>query len=132
MPITALAIGAGAGLLKSELLDRPREQKQRTLAAETQRYSPWTGLKADPIHEADPLGSALTFGSQGAMLGAGIQNAQAQQGLMKAQTNWLNAGGSPQYTAAQTATSAPTYYGWGSYGPKQSPWAMGSMGDFRF
>lgn len=125
MPFTALAIGAGVGLLKSELVDQPKEQRQRKLAGATQRYSPWTGLQAQPVQEADPLGSALQFGATGAQMGSSIQNAQAQDKLMGAQTNWLNAGGSPQYTAAQTATSAPVSYGSGAYGPKQSPWNLG-------
>lgn len=125
MPITALAIGAGVGLLKSEAVDRPREQRQRKLAAETQRYSPWTGLQAQPVQEADPLGSALSFGATGAQMGAGMENAKAQKGLMEAQSRWLNSGGSPAYTAAQTSTLQPNY-GWGSYGPGGNPWTLGN------
>ncbi len=75
MPIIALAIGAGAGILKSEVVDKPKEERQRKLAAATQRLNPWTGLKANPIQEADPFGSALKYGATGASMGSQIQGA---------------------------------------------------------
>src|SRR4051812_793732 len=61
---------AGAGLAKSELIDRPRAARDRQMQAEIARYSPWSGMKADPsmIHEADPLGSAMQGGMAGIML----------------------------------------------------------------
>lgn len=74
-PMTlGLLIGAGTGVVKSELIDRPKEKRDRKLAAETQRLSPWTGLQAQAIKEADPLASALQFGGAGAQMGMGIQN----------------------------------------------------------
>lgn len=129
MSFVAVAIGAGAGLLKSEAIDAPKADRQRKLAAETQRYSPWTGLKANPVQEADPVGSALQFGATGAQLSSGMQNADAQKGLMEAQTNWLNKGGKPQYAAALSPPVAP-----GGVSPytaaNKSPWSLG--GDFKF
>lgn len=119
MPFTALAIGAGVGLLKSELVDRPKEQRQRALAAATQRYSPWTGLKANPIQEADPVGSALTYGSTGAQMGANMQDSAAKNNLMSAQSQWLKNNPSSYATAAPVA-AAPM--GSGSY--NYSPGAM--------
>ena len=126
MSFVSVAIGAGLGVLKSELVDRPRERRQRTLAAETQRYSPWTKLQAQPIQEADALGDVLSYGTTAAQMSQNTKNAQLQQDLlksqsdlMKAQGKWLQAGGSPQYTAAQTATSATPWSGWGQYGPRQ-------------
>lgn len=88
---------AGAGLVKSELVDAPKEARQRQLAATTQRLSPWTGLKANPIDEADPLGSTLQGGAQGMAIGQSMQNsaaagklADSQNALLKAQTAKLN------------------------------------------
>lgn len=81
LPLIAMA--ALAGLAKSELIDRPKEQRQRKLAAETQRLSPWTHLQADPIKEADPFGSALQFGAAGAQLGQNMDTADLQQEQMK-------------------------------------------------
>jgi hypothetical protein len=118
-PLTLLAIGLGAGLLKSEAIDRPAANRQRKLAAETQKYSPWTGLKAEEVKEPNAMGDMLTFGATGAQLGAGLQNAEASKGLMKAQQNWLSRGGSPMYTAATYA--GPT--------PRANPWRLG---DYNF
>lgn len=61
-----VAVGmAAAGVVKSEFIDRPKEKKQRELAAKTQELSPWTGLKAGNIQEADPFGSAVQGGLTG-------------------------------------------------------------------
>lgn len=107
MPWLGLAIGAGAGLLKNELVDQPKEERERKLAAATQRYSPWTGLKAGEIQHADPFGNMLSFGTAGGMLGQNLQNG----------SNWMNSAGSgPNYAAqaanmdiAPLATKMPVY-----------------------
>lgn len=102
MSWVAVAVGAGVGLTKAELIDQPKADRQRKLAASTQRYSPWTGLQAQPVQEADPMGSMLQYGATGASMGSNMK-------LQKAQTDWLNAGGSPTAPAAFS----------GSYGPAQ-------------
>jgi hypothetical protein len=94
MPL-GLAIGAGAGLLKSELVDAPKERRERTLAAATQKYSPWTGLQAQPIQQADPLGSAIQFGATGAALGSAINSANAANNYLNAKTAAGNFSGVP-------------------------------------
>lgn len=71
-PITLAAIMGGAGLLKSELIDRPREESQRKLAAETIRWSPWTGIAPGAIQSADPFGAALQGATTGAVLGQNL------------------------------------------------------------
>lgn len=100
-----LAIGAGAGLLKSQLIDAPREARQRKLAAATQRYSPWTGLQAQPIMPADPFGNALQFGATGAALDSNIKTSNAAQ-------NYLNSGGSPKidFNSGWGGMAAPGTY----------------------
>lgn len=85
--ITGMAV---AGLAKSELLDKPQAERQRKLAGATQSLSPWTGLKANPIKEADPFGSALQFGATGASMKQANQSADADAALAKR----LNTGGS--------------------------------------
>lgn len=90
MPWAALAIGAGIGLLKSQMVDAPKAERERALASATQRYSPWTHLQANPIHEADPFSSALQFGATGAMIGAGAKESELQEAMTKR----LNKGGS--------------------------------------
>lgn len=125
MPILAMAIGAGAGLLKSELVDRPKENRQRKLAAATQRYSPWTGLQAGQISEADPMGSAIAFGATGAQIGTGMEQHALNQKLgEKALAN----SSVPNYNAGPTQANAMAqqpYWMNDPYGNK-SPW--GAMG----
>lgn len=75
-PMT-IALLAGAGLAKSELVDRPREQEQRRQAAITARWSPWTGMSPNAIQNADPFGSAIQGGLTGAMLSQNQQKLDA-------------------------------------------------------
>lgn len=81
-PLTLGLLFGGGGLLKSELIDAPRAAKERQLAAATQAYSPWTGLKAQPVHEPDPAGSALQFGATGAALGQSSEMNDAMKGWL--------------------------------------------------
>lgn len=67
-PITLAAVMGGAGLLKSELIDKPREQEQRRQAAITARWSPWTGMAPGAIQTANPFGSALEGAITGSVL----------------------------------------------------------------
>ena len=135
-PLTALMIGSAVGLGKSYLIDQPKEKRQRELAAKTQELSPWTGLKASGIEEADPFGSALQFGTTGAMMSAANKKDIAESArqttmdnayldLVKAKTAQM---GVPQAGAAQAV--APHYsedivpYGYGKQQPAYySPWA---------
>lgn len=73
MPIPLLAIGAALGLTKHFAVDAPRERRQRKLAAETQRLSPWTGLSAGPIQEPDLLGSVISSGLTGQQIADGAK-----------------------------------------------------------
>ncbi len=70
MPLWGAAIAAAAGVAKSEFVDKPKADRQRTLQAAKEKWSPWTGQHAEPVQEADPFGSALGFGVQGAQIGA--------------------------------------------------------------
>lgn len=69
--------GMGAGLLKSELVDKPQANRERQLAATTAALSPWTGLTPTMPQEANPFGSMLQGGLAGAQLGQGLQNMKA-------------------------------------------------------
>lgn len=72
-----IGLMAGMGLAKSELVDRPREERQRRQAAITARWSPWTGMAPGAIQEADPFGSAMEAGLTGAMLSQNQQKLDA-------------------------------------------------------
>lgn len=105
-PLTLAAIMGGVGLLKGELLDRPREEKQREMAAVTARWSPWTGMAPQPIKEADPFGSALQSAAIGGMLG---QKMDLTGGSGKAKDIAEVAGSTPSSTGPYlTAEEYPT------------------------
>lgn len=123
MSWVAVAIGAGAGLVKSEAIDAPKAERQRTLAAATQRYSPWTGLKADPVQEADPMGSMLQYGATGASIGQGLKSADADTALKNAQTDWLKRN---PYNYG-TASSAAMGGAGGAASSPSSPWSLGNF-----
>lgn len=72
LPLWALmAIGGAA---KSKLIDEPKEQRERELAAKTALYSPWTGMKPEKVKEADPIGEAFGWGLTGHQLSVAEQN----------------------------------------------------------
>lgn len=62
------AIGAGVGAIKY-LGDAEKEKRDRKLAAETIRNSPWTGMQAGPVHEASLFNNLLQGGTAGANFG---------------------------------------------------------------
>ena len=82
-PVT-IGVMAGLGLAKSELIDRPREERQRQQAANTMRYSPWTGMAPNAVQEADPFGSAIQGGLTGAMLSQNQQKLNTEKTLADA------------------------------------------------
>lgn len=125
MPLWIGLGAAGAGLIKAEAIDGPKAERQRKLAAATQRYSPWTGLKANAVQEADPFGSALQYGATGASLGANIQSAQNQSDLMAKMGNYYDRGGMGS-AANMTADTASPSLGVGYKGQFQAP----SMSDY--
>lgn len=68
-----LLAGMGAGLLKSEMVDKPQANRERQLAATTAALSPWTGMTPTMPNEANPLGSMMQGGLAGAQLGQAMQ-----------------------------------------------------------
>jgi hypothetical protein len=106
-PWGALA-GALLGIAKGELIDRPKEGRQRKLASETQRFSPWTGLTAGGIQEADPFGSAMQGGTTALALGQGMQNADSSNALRDAQRRAIESGRSSPFAVNYVPG------GWGS------------------
>lgn len=66
--VPLLPISLVGGAVKHFAFDAPKERRQRRLAAETTRYSPWTGLKAQPVEEADFLQTMMNAGLIGGAL----------------------------------------------------------------
>jgi len=85
--------GMGLGILKSELVDRPKEMRQREIAATTAALSPWTGLKAQPVQEANWQEAAMSGAAAGmgqeqqeAAAAEALKDQQQRRKLMEAQT----------------------------------------------
>jgi uncharacterized protein YfiM (DUF2279 family) len=78
----AMAAGAALGLAKNALVDKPKEERQRALAAQTALYSPWTGMKPNEVQESDMFGNAMQGATSGAMLSQGQQQADMQQQML--------------------------------------------------
>lgn len=60
------AAGGLMGMMKYNLVDRPREDRQRNLAATTSYYSPWTGMKIGEVGGMPQEGSMIEAGLKGA------------------------------------------------------------------
>lgn len=111
-----MTIGLLAGLAKSILIDKPKEDSDRQLAAATQRLSPWTHLQANPIEKANPFGNMLQFGATGAMVGQNSKTAD----LMNERTTLEN-----QYLKNLNAASGGNQSGWQGMGGGQQPSMLG-------
>lgn len=109
-PITMGLLFAGLGVGKSELVDRPKEERQRKLAAEQTRWSPWTGIKPQEVQEADPIGSGMQFGMTGAAMGQGMQNQANQNGFNAAMLKKFG-GGSAWMPGMPTSDIGPVSNG---------------------
>ena len=107
-PLAMMGMMALAGAVKSKMVDEPKERRDRELAAETQRYSPWTGLKANPIREANMFDSAMKYGATGASMGQANQQAEYDKALLD---NLKGGGGSVRHTSV---AKAPTSNPWSS------------------
>ena len=58
----------GAGVLKNELVDRPRSQALARAEAAKTFYSPWTGMQGQTVMPPSSLDAAMKWGLTGAML----------------------------------------------------------------
>jgi hypothetical protein len=108
LPLMLAAAGAGLGLLKSEFVDKPNEEKDRILQSLTDRYSPWTGLRGKMVDHTNPLGEAAAMGSQGATQGSELAASSARDALNQAIAGKLGAktkGGADQMADQAVATA---------------------------
>lgn len=94
LPLLApLAIGAAAGVGKYFLSDKPRYNAEKKLAAETQRYSPWTGLQANTPRNPSMFENVLQGGMTGLQLGQGLQSLGGAASSMAAPSSQAMGGG---------------------------------------
>lgn len=99
-----LLIGAGLGAVKHFASDQPAAAAKRKLAAETTRYSPYTGMVGEMPQDPNLMGSLFQGGLTGAAFGQG-----------------LNSGGVPTEVANPAAA-----HGVGGIGPFANPELYGS------
>jgi hypothetical protein len=115
---TMLAIGAGVGLAKNQLIDAPEAARQRTLQAATARYSPWTGLKAQPVANPNPFAAAIQGGVTGAAMGKYMAASPSEDAADSGQILAANSGVAPSM-GANAGTGTQMYdpnNPWASYG----------------
>ena len=68
-PLAMMALGAGAGYLKNQLVDKPNEERERQLQAEIARWSPWTGISPTPVRRSNVGADMMQGGFTGLMMG---------------------------------------------------------------
>lgn len=101
MPIAA-AVGGGLGLIQNHQ-KQAEYNRQKELASQTERYSPWTGVHGTmPTSAPNAMSSLMQGAMQGASFGQGM-------------------GGAPAAPAAGAASPSP-YGGMMAGGMEQSPW----------
>lgn len=122
-PLTLGLIMAGVGALKTEAVDRPAANRQRTLAATQERTAPWTGLHGKAPVEPNAFGQAMQYGMAGAA--AGRQGGTSETVSPGDGEELVN--GSPAQMGSgyngPTGPLSPEYGGYGSY--PQGPLAPG-------
>ena len=126
----ALAAGAGLGIGKYYLFDKPANDRQRALSAATQKYSPWTGLSAEAPDQINPMSAGMQGAATGAALG---QNMAAQQGNANLQSSQIAANQAYAKTMATrgmgTQTADPSQFAMspGMMDQTQNPWSSYRM-----
>lgn len=120
MPILiGLGVGGLAGAAQYALVDQPKYQKQMALAAATQRYSPWTGLKASIPNQPNPLSDITQMGASGAGMAQSIGNAGLTKDNLAAQTDYFTKmaklAQSQGYNPWQAAQGMPSQGGAGGF-----------------
>lgn len=72
-PLVLAGIGAASGIAKN-VIQAGQEGKDRQLAADTQRYSPWTGMQAQMPKRGNVMGDVLGGATSAASFGQQFQN----------------------------------------------------------
>lgn len=82
--LAALGVGAALGGAKHLLVDQPKYEAKKKLAAETQRYSPWTGLRAEMPDQPSLFENAVGGAGYGLAAQAPVNDAISKYGLVDA------------------------------------------------
>lgn len=110
-----IGVAVGGGTTAANMFGQAqREKAQKKIAAETARWSPWTGMKPEEIQYANPAGA----------LGSGVATAfGVHQGLANAKGAAPGVSSSPSMAAPETPLS-PGF----SFGQQQNAALGGKFG----
>lgn len=116
-----LGIGAGVGLLKNELIDKPRADVNNQLQAKIAMYSPWTHMTPGKIQSPNPFDAALQYGATGALMGRGLKapNTSVANAGLDTGLSGVAAQAAPTAAGLTMPTLGDSYLG------RQNPWSMG-------
>jgi len=78
-PVTGGLIGAGFGILKHSMVDRPMFKEQAKVEAMKTAYAPILGTMGDVSKKPSGIQSALDFGVKGAVLGKALGGEAAKK-----------------------------------------------------
>lgn len=105
---------AGGMIAKQQLIDKPKEERQRKLQAITAQYSPWTGMTPQAVQESSPFEAGLQGASMGLAQQQNMDMQEAQMGNLKAQANYYDRSSAAQPSTDMSGMASNTY------GPKRS------------
>lgn len=115
----AAAVMAAAAAAKHYAVDKPAAEKKLKLAAKTQEFSPWTGLKADMTGtDSSAVGDIMNGAISGAAMGAGAQTGGATGGAMSGMFS--------QSSAPELGSSS------GAYGSLNDARWKNSLGEYKY
>jgi len=90
-PVTGGLIGAGFGILKHSMVDRPMFKEQAKVEAMKTAYAPILGTMGDVSKKPSGIQSALDFGVKGAVLGKALGGEEVAKAGAKGAAGGLNA-----------------------------------------
>lgn len=124
MTMMALASAAGMGLGAYKNAEaRKQERRDALLAAETARWSPWTGMMPQPIQRNNQTGDIMQGGLSGLSMGQNLASAQAYNKWLESSPN----AGAGAATNAETPTGFMDMTKPAGYYPQPAPQAMTAL-----
>ena len=121
-----LILAAGM-MAKNQLVDKPKEEKDRKLQAITAQYSPWTGMTPQAVKNTSAVDAGLQGAGAGLSMQQGMDMQSAQLDALKSQSDYYNRAGQ----GGQMSPSMVMPMGGQSYGPargKKGAWDYMSGG----
>ena len=109
IPLAMAGAGALLGYMKNEG-DEKIEAEDRRLAAETMRYSPWTGMRPGQIRQANLQNAMMQGAMSGGMMGMNMNQMNQGNQLMDAQTNYYNSRAQAPQSVAYSQGNNPWQY----------------------